>query len=158
MSLLPVPSLRVSSQIPLAQKLRFGDVSSGFSRRRERIFEQERSLAISIVTGDMNPINLNTRAAQAYGFESPPVHDLHILGECSRACTNDFFEAGVLIKTLSAEFKRPVYHGELYIFELSLHAANRQHSVREAHFHFSVLHSRLSQLHVSGTLVLRFPI
>lgn len=96
----------------------FSDLMVGEMFSWEKVFTLEETQLFCNVSGDNNRIHYNDEFAQEHGFAGSVVHGVRSLSEVSRACGDRFFVAGVVCLNLDAEFKRPVYHGKLYVFKL----------------------------------------
>lgn len=86
----------------------------------EKVFTLEETVAFCRVSGDHNRIHTDDEFAKARGFTGAVVHGVRSLAEISKACGDHFFVPGVVCQNLEAEFKRPVYHGVPYEFELEV--------------------------------------
>lgn len=72
------------------------------------------------VTGDDNPIHLDTEAAAASRFGRPVVHGVFILGLASKVLGRDFPGPGSIAVVLNAKFLRPVPVGEEVTIEVKV--------------------------------------
>jgi len=89
--------------------LKTGDTfSTTFSISQEEVNQFAR------VSGDKNPLHLDTTYAANTPFKSPIVHGMFSASIISRVLGMEFPGEGTLYLSQNLEFKRPVYPGQNY--------------------------------------------
>lgn len=104
------------------QTLQIGD-----SYKFSRVLTQEDVRAFAELTGDDNPLHVDTEYARNTRFGKPIIHGVFLLGIVSKVLGRDFPGPGSIAVAISARFLRPVPVGSEITVEVKITEKVEQH-------------------------------
>jgi acyl dehydratase len=100
--------------------MKFAELAIGQKARRTKRFSGEDVRDFARISGDMNPIHLDSEAASKSIFGKPVVHGMLLNGLISAAIGMDLPGEGAIYLGQDSSFKSPVFYGDEVTVELEV--------------------------------------
>jgi len=83
-------------------------------------FSMEEMLTFAKLSGDFNPIHMDSNFAKSKGFDSPIIYGLLLSSQMSRLIGQELPDKNTVLTGIQIDFMKPSYPGEKLIFEAHL--------------------------------------
>ena len=83
-------------------------------------FSMEDMLTFAKLSGDYNPIHLDSDFAKSKGFDSPIIYGLLLSSQMSRLIGQELPDKNAVLTGIQIDFIKPSYPGDKLIFEANL--------------------------------------